>query len=559
MKMNGARIFVECLKREQVDTIFYYSGGSVILMFDELYKNGGGIRCIQPRHEQAGTHAADAYARCTGKPGVVVVTSGPGATNTVTGIATAYMDSVPMVVFTGQVSTGKIGTDAFQEADITGITLPMTKAGYFVRSVDELADTIKTAFHIAVSGRPGPVVVDIPSNVQQAVTEFHYPDSVDLAGYKPTLLPHKKQIKTAAELIKNAKKPLIIAGGGVVFSGSTGLLNRFADRFNIPVVTTLMGRGVCPGREELCYGGIGMHGTRYGNYAVQEADLLIGVGIRFSDRILGNPDTFAPKAGIIHIDIDPAEIGKNVEVDVPIVGHIGHALEQLLVTNLETDTSAWVRELEDYKTNHPLEYDKTGGLKPQFLVETAAKVFREDTVVCTDVGQNQMWVAQYYPFRHPRTLMTSGGLGTMGYGLPAAIGAALACPGKQVLMVSGDGGFQMNLQELATVKRYNLPVKMLVLDNGYLGMVRQWQELMCEKRYSGTVMNDNPDFAQIANVYGIPGVSVDNMNDAEEAVKELAASDQSMLLHAKVEPGENVLPMVPAGKSLEQMLIKIGE
>jgi acetolactate synthase-1/2/3 large subunit len=556
MKMKGSRIFVECLKKENVDTIFYYSGGAVVSIFDDLYLHGQGIRCVQPRHEQAGAHAADAYARSTGKTGVMLVTSGPGATNTITGIATAYMDSVPLLVITGQVATFRLGTDAFQEADITGITMPLTKANFLVRSVDGLAGTLKKAFHIARTGRPGPVVVDIPGDIQQQETLFQYPETLELKSYNPVTRGHPKQIKAAVALINQSRKPLVLAGGGVIFSDSAPLLNRWLNRLNLPVVTTLMGHGINP-RDELYYGGIGMHGSLYGNYAVQNTDLLIALGVRFSDRIIGNPDTFAPDAKIIQVDIDPAEIGKNIDVNVPIVGSAKHVLEELDKADITCSTSQWIARLLDFKNRHPLRYRQNGTLKAQQVVETANRLFPEDTIVAADVGQNQMWTAQHFRFRHPRSFMSSSGLGTMGYGLPAAIGAKIGNPHRQVLMISGDGGFQMNLQELATIKKYDLNVKMMVLDNGCLGMVRQWQQLLCQKRYSGTSMHDNPDFVKVARAFDIKARRISKPSETEEAVRELARSKESMLLHAVVDPEENVLPMVPAGKSLNQAITQI--
>lgn len=560
MKKTGAGVFVEALLKEKVDTIFSYSGGSVIAIFDELHRHRHQIRCIQPRHEQAGTHAADAYARVSGKVGVMVATSGPGATNTITGIANAHLDSVPLVVITGQVHTSKIGTDAFQEADITGITFPLTKANFFVQSADELAMTLKKAFYIAKSGRPGPVLVDIPSNVQTSETEISYPDGptdIELMNFASSNRPNPAPIIHAVKLLNKARRPLILAGGGVIFSDSAPLLNRFSESFNIPVTNTLMGHGINPGNDDLYYGGMGMHGSLYGNYAVQHADVILALGVRFNDRILGAPANFAPQAQIIHADIDPAVIGKNIRANVPIVGHIRHTLEALMVAGINNDFSGWISELKQYREENPLQYSRNGTLKPQHIVELASEIFPEDTIVATDVGQNQMWVAQYYRFRYPRTLVTSGGLGAMGFGLPASVGAAVARPDKQVLMFSGDGGFQMNIQELATVRQYKLPVKMIVLDNAFLGMVRQWQELLYEKRYSGTVMDDNPNFAEIARVYGIPARYIENWRDARSAVEELAAASGPMLLHARVDGEENVLPMIPAGKSLDQGLISL--
>lgn len=557
MKIKGSRIIVESLLLEQVDTIFCYTGGSVISLFDDLHTYGAAIRCIQPRHEQGGVHAADAYARSTGKVGVVLVTSGPGATNTVTGIATAHMDSVPLVVITGQVATAKIGTGAFQEADITGMTRSATKAAFQVRSAHELAVTMKKAFHIARTGRPGPVLVDVPSDVQQQEALFHYPETPPEERDPPVTGGCPNHIEAAAALLNNARNPLVLAGGGVVFSDTTPLLNRFLDRFNIPVVHTLMGHGVNPGKEDLYYGGIGMHGSLYGNYALRNADVILALGVRFSDRILGDPKTFCADAKIIQVDIDPGQIGKTIPVHLPVTGTVRSALEALNQWDINREHPDWIRELKTYKTRHPLRYQQNGRLKSQYMVETAGRLFPDDTVVAADVGQNQMWVAQFFRFRRPRSLMSSSGMGTMGYGLPAAIGAKIGNPRREVLMIAGDGGFQMNLQELATIKKYDLNVKMLVLDNSYLGMVRQWQELLCRKRYVGTDMTDNPDFALIARAFGIEARTVSEPGDAEAAVRELAESNESMLLHARVDRDDNVLPMVPAGQPLDRALTEI--
>ncbi len=554
--MNGARIVVESLKKEGVDTLFCYTGGAVISIFDELHKHGEGITMIQPRHEQGGTHAADGYARSTGKPGVVLVTSGPGATNTITGIATAYMDSTPLVVITGQVSTDKIGTDAFQESDVTGITLPITKANFLVKDVNDLALTIKRAFFLATTGRPGPVVIDIPGDVQKQECKFTYPDDPGLTSYRPKESGHPKQIKSTAKMLSKAKKPLILAGGGVNLSQANDELNSFLNKYNIPVATTLMGHGINPEDVRLFCGFVGMHGTLYANYAIQNADLIIAIGVRFSDRITGDASVFAKNAKLIHVDIDPAEIGKNIPVDLPIVGPAKSVLKELNGADIKGDYSAWIEEIDDYRKKNPLVYEKTGTLKPQYLVELASKIFPEDTIVATDVGQNQMWVGQYYRFRYPKTFLTSGGLGTMGFGLPAAIGAAVGNPDRQVLMFSGDGGFQMNMQELNTIRKYNLKVKMIVMDNSYLGMVRQWQELLFEKRYAGTDMGDNPDFIKLAEVFGIRAVRLEKPEDAERVLKELAECETSMLVHAAIDPNENVLPMVPAGKPLDKVITK---
>lgn len=558
MKLCGAEIIVKSLLKENVASIFCYPGGTVIPLFDELYQNGREIQLIRPRHEQAGVHAADGYARVTGKTGVVIVTSGPGATNTITGIANAYMDSIPMVVITGQVPTSKIGSDAFQEADITGITAPITKANFLVTDIDELAITIHKAFYIAGSGRPGPVLVDIPINIQQSKAEYIVPDKIELKSYNPQQSGHPRQIKAALKMLEDAGKPLVLVGGGVNLSDSMELVNEFCDRFDLPVVSTLMGHGVNPAKEELYYGGIGMHGSVYGNYAVQNADLIIALGVRFSDRILGDPKSFAPAAKIIHIDIDPAEIGKNTNACLPIVSNIISALKMFLeADSLSAGHNDWIAELQHQKLQHPLNFQENDYLKPQFLVQLAHKYFPENTIMASDVGQNQMWVAQYFRFRKPRKLLTSGGLGTMGFALPAAIGAKIGRPENEVLMIAGDGGFQMNIQELMTVKKYDLCIKMIVIDNKSLGMVRQWQEILCEKRYAATECHDNPDFAEIARSIGIPAITVQTPQEAEETMKELAFSTKSFLVHALVDPAENVLPMVPAGRSLSDIMRKI--
>jgi acetolactate synthase-1/2/3 large subunit len=447
-----------------------------------------------------------------------------------------------------------IGSDAFQEADTVGITMPITKANFLVKHPEDLAPTIKKAFYLATTGRPGPVVIDIPKDVQMREAEFEYPEQLDLPGYKPKRAGHPKQLKSLKEALSKASKPLVLSGGGVVFSDAVQQLNDFLDRIGIPVINTLMGHGVHPSREELYYGPVGMHGSLYANYAVQNCDLLIALGTRFSDRILGKVSEFAQSAKIAHVDIDAAEIGKNVGVDIPIVGPIDTVVEELNREEEYGNYEQWVEELKNVRSEKPLAYETTKVLKPQYLIQLANKYFPENTVVATDVGQNQMWVAQYFRFRRPRRLLTSGGLGTMGYGLPAAVGASVGNPNDQVLAVSGDGGFQMTMQEMATVHRYGLKVKMLVLDNSYLGMVRQWQQLLFEKRYSGTEMNDNPDFCKLADAMGIPSRRLTKVVEAESLMKEFAESEGSMLLHAVIEQEENVLPMVPAGKSYDNVI-----
>lgn len=554
--MRGSKMLFEAFKREKVDKIFGIPGGAIINVYDELCNYENEMDFFLFRHEQGATHAADGYARSTGKPGVVIVTSGPGATNTVTGLATAYMDSVPLVVITGQVSTKAIGTDAFQEVDITGVSMPITKHNHLVTHIEELPQVLKEAFYIATTGRPGPVLIDFPKDVQMAEGEFHYPRKVEIPGYKPTLVGHPKQIKKAMELLKTSKKPLVIAGGGVNLSNTTNLLNAFLDKFGIPAVNTLMGYGINPKDERLYLGGIGMHGSYYGNYAVVNADLIIALGVRFSDRITGDPRRFAPNAKIVHVDVDPAEIGKNVHAEVPVVGDLRNVLEEFLKFDFETDYSEWIEELQKVKQSHPLTYEKDEKfIKPQHVIETASRYFPPDTIVAADVGQNQMWVAQFYRFRNPRSFLCSGGLGTMGYALPAGIGAKIGNPHKEVLVVAGDGGFQMNIQELMTINRYRLPVKIIVLDNNALGMVRQWQQLFFGCRYSATVLNDNPDFAKIAEDTGIKALRIQKPEEVEGAIDALAHSKEPMLIHALVDPRENVIPMVPPGGDIGQPLL----
>ncbi len=558
MRYNGARIVVESLLKENVDTIFAYPGGAVIRIFDEFYKFGKRVRLIYPRHEQAATHAADGYARSTGKVGVVLVTSGPGATNTVTGIATAYMDSVSLVIITGQVSTNLLGSDAFQEVDIIGITTPVTKENFLITDIKELGKTIKTAFYLAQTGRPGPVLIDIPVDVQKAEAKFSYPAKTDIITYKPAEYSQPLQIKRATYLLKKSTKPLVICGGGVNISNSMNLLNNFINVAKIPVVHTLQGHGINPMNKDLYYGGIGMHGSIYGNYAVQNANLIIAFGVRFSDRTIGDSKNFASNAKIIQVDIDPTEIDKNVETDVPIVGDIKNVLlEFFKVAKDIPDCSSWIKELEEIKKKYPLTYERNGTLKPQYLIELANKYFKEDTIVVTDVGQHQMWVSQYYRFRYPRTFLTSGGLGTMGYALPAGIGVKIGNPFKEVLVITGDGGLQMNIQELMTIKRYRLSLKIMILDNNCLGMVRQWQHLFFGKRYVGTSMSDNPSFATIGNAVGIEGITLEKLEQAEETMKRFARAKHAMLVHAKIPPEEIVLPMVQPGASLDKQIIEV--
>ncbi|ADI84749.1 acetolactate synthase, large subunit, biosynthetic type [Geobacter sulfurreducens KN400] len=486
MKMTGARILLECLKLEGVDTVFGYPGGTVINIYDELFSFKE-IRHILPRHEQAGVHAADGFARATGRVGVAIATSGPGATNTVTGIATAYMDSIPVVVITGQVPTALIGNDAFQEVDIVGITRPCTKHNFLVKDVKDIPSIIKKAFYIARTGRPGPVLVDLPKDVQIATAEFHYPDSIELRSYKPTVEGHPKQIEKAVSLMLEAKKPVIYVGGGVISGDAAGELYDFAKKLNMPVTTTLMGLGSFPEDDHQALRLLGMHGTYYANMAVTNCDMLFAVGARFDDRVTGKVATFAPHAKIIHVDVDPTSIRKNVRVDLPIVGEVKKVLSQMLkvleeqgdkVERFRTGIEPWMAEIEGWKQKHPMTYKQTTSvIKPQYVIQKLRELSEPDAIIATDVGQHQMWTAQFFTFTKARTLLSSGGLGTMGYGLPAAMGAQAAYPDRQVIAICGDGGFQMNMQELATLVQNRLPVKICILNNNFLGMVRQWQEL----------------------------------------------------------------------------------
>ncbi len=561
MVLTGAQILMECLKREGVDLIFGFPGGAVIDIYDELPNHP--IRHILVRHEQAAVHAADGFARASGKVGVCLVTSGPGATNTVTGIATAYMDSIPLVVITGQVPTHLIGNDAFQEADIVGITRPCTKHNYLVKNVADLATTIKQAFYIARTGRPGPVLIDLPKNVVNATTEFSYPESISIRSYNPNVSPNRKQLRKAAELIALSRKPVIYAGGGVVSSDSADELTRLAETFKLPVTTTLMGLGAFPGDRPNWLGMLGMHGTYTANMAINSCDVLISVGARFDDRVTGRVNAFASRAKIIHIDIDPTSISKNVVVDVPIVADCKNALTGLFEevakikdVNWEAKHESWNRSLAEMKAAYPLGYAKNGGaIKPQWVVEKIYELSKGEAIISTEVGQNQMWAAQFYTYKKPRTLLTSGGLGTMGYGFPAAIGAQFAFPDKLVVDIAGDGSIQMNIQELATAVSYNVPVKIVILNNGYLGMVRQWQELFYHKNYCATCLHTNPDFVALAKAYGAAGYLVEKAEDLESTLEAAFAYPGPVIVDVRVEPEENVAPMVPAGAALSEMLL----
>ena len=561
MVLTGAQILMECLKREGVDLIFGFPGGAVIDIYDELPKHP--IRHILVRHEQAAVHAADGYARASGKVGVCLVTSGPGATNTVTGIATAYMDSIPMVVFTGQVPTHLIGNDAFQEADIVGITRPCTKHNYLVKNVADLAATIKQAFYLARTGRPGPVLVDLPKDVVNAKTEFSYPETISMRSYNPNYSPNRKQLRKAAELIAQSVRPVIYAGGGVVSSDSSQELTALAEQFHLPVTTTLMGLGSFPGDHPLWLGMLGMHGTYTANMAINNCDLLISVGARFDDRVTGRVNSFAAKAKIIHIDIDPTSISKNVEVDVPIVADCKHGLAgcleelaKLKVEDWAAKHAEWLDALGQMRASHPLNYAQNGKyIKPQWVVEKIHELSNGEAIIATEVGQNQMWAAQFYTYRKPRTLLTSGGLGTMGYGFPAAMGAQFAFPDKLVVDIAGDGSIQMNIQELATVVSYQVPVKIVILNNGFLGMVRQWQELFYNRNYCSTCLHTNPDFVAVAKAYGAEGFRVEKPEDLEPTLRAAFAHPGPVVVDVRVEPEENVAPMVPAGAALSEMLL----
>jgi len=554
MKLTGAEMVLSCLEAEKVDVVFGFPGGSVLTLYDEIYKKG--LRHILSRHEQGAIHAADGYARASGKPGVVIATSGPGATNLVTGIATAYMDSIPLVVITGQVARPFIGTDAFQEADITGITLPITKHNYLVKEIEELPGIFKEAFFIASTGRQGPVLIDLPKDLQVEEGEFRYPHQVEIYGYRPTYEGHAGQISKALALIKKARKPLIYAGGGVITSGAHQELMELSQKGAIPVTTTLTGTGSIPYDYELFLGMPGMHGTYAANHAINESDLLITIGARFDDRVTGKIEHFAPHARIIHIDIDPAEIGKNIVADIPIVGDVRMVLKEILKRFKSGETEDWCKKVQEWKAAHPLRYKRTepGCLKPQFVIEELNRLSGGDAIVTTDVGQHQMWTAQYFRFKQPRTLITSGGLGTMGYGFPAAIGAQVAFPGQLVICIAGDGSFQMNSQELATAVHYQIPVKIAIINNKYLGMVRQWQKMFYGGRYSQTSMDGSPDFVRLAEAYGAKGYSAASMEEVGPVIEKAFNTPGPVLMDFHVDPEENVLPMVAPNTSIVEMI-----
>ncbi|MFA7404601.1 MAG: biosynthetic-type acetolactate synthase large subunit [Pelobacteraceae bacterium] len=564
MKMNGARIMLECLKKEGVDTVFGYPGGTVINLYDELFSFKA-IRHILPRHEQAGTHAADGYARATGRVGVAIATSGPGATNTVTGIATAYMDSIPMVIITGQVPTALIGNDAFQEVDIIGITRPCTKHSFLIRDVKDIAITMKKAFYIARSGRPGPVLVDFPKDVQMAMGEFHYPESVDIRGYKPNLSGHPRQVEKAVAMILDSQRPVMYVGGGAVLGDAAEPLTQLARKLSVPVTTTLMGLGAFPESDPNSLGMLGMHGAYCANMAMTHSDLIIAIGARFDDRVTGKLSTFAPHAKIIHIDVDPTSIKKNVRVDLPIVGDVKDVLTKMIsqadktkekLAEFITALTPWHSDISGWKEKHPIGYKQSSTIiKPQFVIQKLRELSDDDAIISTDVGQHQMWTAQFFQFNKPRTLLTSGGLGTMGFGLPSAMGAQAAFPDRQVITICGDGGIQMNIQEMATLVQNKLPVKIVILNNNFLGMVRQWQELFFDKRYSSTCMELPIDYIKLADAYGAKGFLATKPGDVESVIKAGFKEKGPVIMEFKIAREEKVLPMVPAGASLNEMVL----
>jgi len=553
---KGAAMILSALQKEGVEIIFGYPGGAVLPLYNQLYDSS--IKHLLVRHEQAAVHAADGYARVTGRPGVVFATSGPGATNLVTGIANAYMDSVPMVLITGQVPSSFIGTDAFQEADITGITLPVTKHNYLVKDVNDLPSILSEAFYLASTGRRGPVLIDVPKDVFDQEAHFAYQVECEIPGYKPTYEGHVGQINRAIKAIRDAKCPVIFGGGGLIRSGASQALRDFADKAEIPVILSLMGLGSYPGDRDLFLGMPGMHGSITANYALTEADLIIAAGVRFDDRVTGKLESFANKAKIIHIDIDPAEIGKNVQIDIPIVGDVKQVLEAFLKKLQPGSTSAWLKQIENWQKEFPM----TGGLcgtgdslKPQFVIRELSRLSVDNTIVATDVGQHQMWTAQHFIFREPCSFLTSGGLGTMGYGFPAAIGAKLADPDSSVICITGDGSFQMNIQELATAVHNQLDIIIAVINNGYLGMVRQWQDVFYDKRYAQTALPGNPDFVRIAEAYGAKGLCASNVKEATAAIEQALSEKGPVLINFLVEPEENVYPMVAPNCPINDIIV----
>ena len=577
MQLSGAEIVIECLKKENVELVFGYPGGVVIPTYDVIQRTTG-IKHILVRHEQGATHMADGYARATGKPGVVLVSSGPGATNTVTGIATAFMDSVPMIVITGQVPVHLIGNDAFQESDTVGITRPITKHNFLIKETEDIAATFAEAFHIATTGRPGPVLIDVPKDVQVGTADFSYPERPDIRGYKPVVDGHQRQIQKAAEMLTSAKKPVLYVGGGAIISEAAEEVRTIARKLNAPVTTTLMGLGAYPENEPLSLKMLGMHGTWYANTAVMMCDLLVCIGARFDDRVTGNLEEFSPNSKKIHIDIDPSSLNKNVRVDLPIVGDVKKVLQQLIPLVERADTADWLTLIDEWKHDHALTYANTASLheegldgingepadkdvntlplRAQYAIERIGQLTKGEAFVVTDVGQHQMWAAQWYGFSKPRSMITSGGLGTMGFGLPAGIGAQFAYPDREVIVFSGDGSIQMNIQELATAVASKLPIKIVLLNNGYLGMVRQWQDLFYARRYSEVDLRDsNPDFVKLAEAYGAVGLRVFKDEEVEDAWQEASkVKDRPVLLDMVIPEEDNVYPMIPAGAASHEMI-----
>lgn len=560
MKLTGAQIMMEVLKEEGVETIFGFPGGAVIDIYDELAKTD--IKHILVRHEQGAVHAADGYARAGAKTGVCLVTSGPGATNTVTGIASAYMDSIPMVIFTGQVPTQLIGNDAFQEVDIVGITRPCTKHNYLVQSTEEFPKIIKEAFYLAKSGRPGPVLVDIPKDVTKLSIDYQPVEEIRLKSYNPTYNPNMKQLRKVIELLEQSKRPVLFAGGGIILSQAAAELTQFAHKTQIPVTTSLMGLGAFPGTDPLWLGMIGMHGTYRANMSTGACDLLISIGVRFDDRVTGKTDAFASQAKIVHIDIDPTSIRKNIPVTIPIVGdckislnHLNELIDQADLEDIGKKRQKWFAQIEEWKNTNPLAYKQEEAIKPQYVVEKLYELTKGQAIITTEVGQNQMWAAQYYHFDRPNHFITSGGLGCMGFGLPAAIGAQMACPDKLVVDIAGDGSIQMNIQEMATAVQSGLPVKVVILNNGYLGMVRQWQELFYDKRYACTGMDCAPDFVKLAEAFGAIGLRASTPQEVEAVLKEGLSIAEPVIMDFKVAREESVYPMVPAGAPITEMLL----
>jgi acetolactate synthase-1/2/3 large subunit len=563
VELTGAEIIIECLKAEQVEFVFGYPGGAVLHIYDAFYKQDD-VKHILVRHEQGATHAADGYARSTGKPGVVLVTSGPGATNAVTGIATAYMDSIPMIVITGQVPKHLIGNDAFQEVDSVGITRPIVKHNFLVEDVKDIARIFKQAFYVATTGRPGPVVIDVPKDITANKTEFSYPKNITMRSYNPTVKGHPGQIKRAVDVILAAERPMFYTGGGVILSNGSEQLRKFTRKLGYPITQTLMGLGAFPATDKLSLGMLGMHGTYEANMGMHHCDVLIAIGARFDDRVTGNLDKFCPDATIIHVDIDPASISKNVRVDIPIVGEVAQVLDDFLVALEKTDRTpnataldTWWKQIEEWRSQDCLKYDRDSDIiKPQFVIEQAYAVTQGKAFVTSDVGQHQMFAAQYYGFDEPRRWINSGGLGTMGFGMPAAMGVQLAHPDELVMCITGEASIQMCIQELATCRQYNLPLKIINLNNRYMGMVRQWQEFFYEKRYAMSYMETLPDFVKLAESYGHVGIKIEKPLDVRPALEEaFAQKDRLVFMDFITDQEENVYPMVPAGGGLNEMIL----